>query len=78
MENIHQVEIVIHIDESLTGEQQASLTDNLQQRDGVENARFTKGREHLMLIEYDSNKLHTADVLAYVRQENVNAELIGI
>jgi hypothetical protein len=31
-----------------------------------------------MIIDYDSNKLHTSDVLGYVKQENVNAELIGI
>jgi hypothetical protein len=31
-----------------------------------------------MVIDYDSNKLNTTDILGYVRQENVNAELIGI
>jgi cell division protein FtsX len=78
MDNIHQVEVVIHIDETLSEEQQASMVSNLQARDGVEKARFTAGRRHLMLIDYDSNKLHTIDVLGYVKQENVNAELIGI
>ena len=78
MDNIHQVEVVVHVDETLSEEQQARMVGNLLRRDGVEKARFTSGRPHLMLIDYDSNKLHTADVLAYVRQENVNAELVGI
>ncbi|MGB7934056.1 MAG: hypothetical protein WCH04_17875 [Gammaproteobacteria bacterium] len=78
MKNIHQVEVVIHVDETLSEEQQASMISNLQGRDGVEKARFTTGRRHLMLIDYDSNKLHTIDVLGYVKQENVNAELVGI
>ena len=78
MENNHQVEIVIHVDESLNKEQQASLVGNLQERDGVKKARFTTGREHLMVIDYDASKLHATDVLAYVKQEHVNAELIGI
>jgi cell division protein FtsX len=78
MDNIHQVEVVIHVDETLDEEQQASLVSNLQERDGVEKARFTTGRDHLMVIDYDSNKLHTTDVLGYIKQENVNAELIGI
>jgi hypothetical protein len=78
MDNIHQVEVVIHVDETLSEEQQASMVSNLQSRDGVEKATFTPGRRHLMLIDYDSNKLHTIDVLGYVKKENVNAELIGI
>ena len=54
------------------------MIDRLQGHDGIEKARFTTGRDHLMVIDYDSNKLHTTDVLGYVKQENVNAELIGI
>ena len=78
MNDIHQVEVVVHVDETLSEEQRSSLLSNLLERDGVENARFTSGRDHLMLIDYDSNKLHSEEVLGYVRQENVNAELIGI
>ena len=78
MGDIHQVEIVVHVDEALDNDQQASLLSNLQGHDGVEKASFTTGRDHLMVIDYDSNKLHTTDVLKFVKQENVNAELIGI
>lgn len=78
MDDIHQVEVVIHVDEALNEEHRATLVNNLQGHDGVEKARFTTGRDHLMVIDYDSNKLHTSDVLGYVKQENVNAELIGI
>jgi hypothetical protein len=78
MNDIHHVEIVIHVDETLGDEKQTSMVDNLQKHAGIEKARFTAGREHLMVIDYDSNKLNTADILAYVKQEHVHAELIGI
>jgi cell division protein FtsX len=78
MNDIHQVEVVIHVDEALSEEQRSGLVSNLQGRDGVEKAKFTTGRDHLMVIDYDSNKLHSDDVLGYVKQENVNAELVGI
>ena len=78
MTGIHQVEVVVHVDELLNDEQRSGLVSNLQGRDGVEKARFTTGRDHLMLIDYDSNKLHSDNVLDYVKQENVNAELVGI
>jgi cell division protein FtsX len=78
MDQIHQVEVVIHVDDDLNTEQRMRLVENLQRHDGVEQARFTDGRRHLMLIDYDAGKLNTTEVLGYVRQENVGAELIGI
>jgi hypothetical protein len=78
MEHIHQVEVVIHVDESINEDHRASLVRKLQEFDGVEKARFTPGRDHLMVIDYDSSKLHSSDVLGFVKQENFNAELIGI
>ena len=78
MNTIHQVEVVVHVDESLSDDRRASMVKSLIERDGVESARFTPGRDHLMVIDYDSNKLHTSDVLGFVKNENVGAELIGI
>ena len=78
MSNIHNVEVVIHVDEALAENQRDELISNLQRHDGIEKASFTVGRNHLMLIDYDTNKLNTMDVLGYVKQENLNAELIGI
>lgn len=78
MGNVHQVEIVIHVDNALSDEQRAGLVNSLIAHDGVEHAKFTAGRDHLMVIDYDSNKLHSIDVLDYVKKENLRAELIGI
>jgi cell division protein FtsX len=78
MGNVHQVEIVIHVDDALSDEQRAALVNSLIARDGVEHAKFTDGRDHLMVIDYDSNKLHSIDILDYVKKEKVGAELVGI
>jgi hypothetical protein len=78
MDDIHQFEVVIHVDETLNEEQRSRLVSNLQVHDGVEKAKFTTGRDHLIVIKYDSNKLHSDTVLGYVKQEHVNAELVGI
>ena len=78
MADMHQVEIVIHVDEALNEGQRTSLVSNLRGHDGVEDARFTTGRDHLMVIDYDSNKLHSLDILSYVKQDHINAELVGI
>jgi hypothetical protein len=78
MTDMHQVEIVIHVDQALSEDQRTALVSNLKGHDGVEHASFTAGRDHLMVIDYDSNKLHSLDILGYVKQEHLNAELIGI
>jgi len=74
---LHQVEIVIHVDDVLAQEQRAGLISDLQKRTGVEKAYFTPEREHLLLVDYDPDKLSAQDVLKFVRQEHVGAELLG-
>jgi hypothetical protein len=74
---MHQVEIIVHVDESLDDERRDSIVSNLQAREGVASATFTPGRTHLMLIDYDSDKLNSSDILGYVREQHVGAELVG-
>ena len=77
MGNIHQVEVVVHVDDALNDDQRSDLVSHLQNCDGVEDARFTEGRNHLMLIDYDRDRLHAQDVLGYVRETHTGAELVG-
>ena len=77
MGNIHQVEVVVHVDEALSDGQRSELVSHLKGCDGVEDASFTPGRNHLMLIDYDRDQLHAQDVLGYVREAHTAAELVG-
>jgi hypothetical protein len=77
MGNIHQVEVVVHVDATLNESQKSDLVSHLQGCEGVEDARFTEGRGHLMLIDYDRDTLNAQDVLGYVRENHTGAELVG-
>lgn len=77
MANNHEVEIIVHIDDSLGDERKGELVRGLEMHDAVNQARFTPGRPHLVLVNYDATRIHTWDVLDYVRKEYVSAELIG-
>ena len=77
MGSIHQVEVVVHVDDALDEGQRFDLVSHLRNCDGVEDARFTPGRDHLMLIDYDRDQLHAQDVLSYVKETHTGAELIG-
>lgn len=77
MGQFKQVEIVVHVDDSLMEEQRDSLLRNLRSQEGVEEVHFTPGRDHLLVVDYDQEKLQAKDVLGLIRQENLGAELIG-
>ena len=77
MGNTHQVEVLVHVDEALSDGQRSDLVGHLKDCDCVEDARFTPGRNHLMLVDYDRDQLHAQDVLGYVRETQAAAELVG-
>lgn len=77
MGSIHEVEVVVHVDGALSDGQRLDLVSHLKGCNGVEDARFTPGRNHLMLIGYDRDQLHSQDVLGYVREAHATAELVG-
>ena len=77
MTTMHKVEIVVHVDDVLEENQQAELINDLRKHGGVEEARFTPGRAHLMVIDYDRDQLSAQDVLDHVRRDHLRAELIG-
>ena len=53
------------------------LVKDLQKHGGVEEAHFTPGRAHLLVIDYDRDQLSAQDVLEQVRRDHLRAELIG-
>ena len=77
MGSIHQVEVLVHVDDALSDGQRSDLVGHLKGCDGVEDAHFTPGRNHLMLVDYDRDQLHAQDVPGYVRETHTAAELVG-
>lgn len=71
------VEIVIHVDESLGEHERKDLVDALEGTAGIQTAEFCPLRYHLMLVQYERDRLSSQDVLARVVSENIHAELIG-
>ena len=72
-----QVEIVVHIDEELGETQRGDLVEYLNSTDGISAAEFCPLRYHLMLVQYDRNRVSSLDVIHRVGSRAVNAQLIG-
>jgi hypothetical protein len=71
------VEIVMHIDETLDSVQREALAVSLENSDGIETCIFCESRFHLMLVNYDRDRITSQDILGRVRDQQLHAKLIG-
>ncbi|MEZ5542759.1 MAG: ATP-binding protein [Pseudomonadota bacterium] len=73
----NNVEILVHVDETLDQWQRQELVSFLESSEGIESAEFCPLRYHLMLVQYDRERMNSREVLGRVQSRNVHAELIG-
>lgn len=73
----NNVEVIVHVDETLDQWQRQDLVSFLESSEGVEAAEFCPLRYHLMLVQYDRARMNSRDVLDRVKSRNVHAVLIG-
>ena len=76
-EPAHNIEIIVHVDETLGEPRRADLVNSLEGINGIKSAEFCPLRYHLMLVNYDRNMLDSQEVLTSVVSRNIHAELIG-
>ena len=73
----HNVEIIVHIDETLGDSRRGDLVEALEGTEGIKSAEFCPLRYHLMLVNYDRQMINSQDVLVGVVSQNIHAKLIG-
>lgn len=71
------VEIVLHVDETLGDERRSDLVKALEGTQGIRSAEFCPLRYHLMLVQYNRERISSQDVLTKVSAQSIHAELIG-
>ena len=71
------VEIVVHVSENLEDLQRRNLVAALEQEDGIVSAEFCPLRYHLLLVRYDRDQYSSQDVLSAVKDQKLQARLIG-
>lgn len=71
-------DVMIHINESLDEEARTSLENTLRKIEGVVSPRFNAGKEHLLVIAYDTEKTNTAALLAKARAAGYTVQLVGM
>jgi hypothetical protein len=76
--DIQLVDVTLHIDEALDSARLAQIEDVLRALDGVVSVHNPDARPHLIVVEYNPDKLKGSDILTAVTRQGVHAQLIGL
>ncbi|WP_018865234.1 MULTISPECIES: hypothetical protein [Thioalkalivibrio] len=74
----HMADVTIHIDEDIERAIRLRIQDELRGLDGVMAASSHDNRPHLLVVEYDPERVNSRQLLDTVTANGVTAELIGL
>ncbi|TVP88854.1 MAG: ATP-binding protein [Thioalkalivibrio sp.] len=72
------VDVTVHIDETLDAILRGELADKLRAISGIANTSIRDQTPHLMVVEFDPERIGTREILDAVMSTGVRAELIGL
>lgn len=70
-------DVMIHVSEKLDIEARRALETRMRALDGVIAPRFNPGREHLLVVAFDPDKIRPAGLLASIKTAGYAAQLVG-
>ena len=71
------IEVVVHINETLNKLGINKLESQLSKERGIEKVHINSMRQHLMMVDYSPENVNMRQVLGYVNNNGVHAKLIG-
>ena len=72
------VDITLHLDEATSQEDRDGLRDTLLSMRGVTAASCRDKHHHLMIIEYDPDKINPREFVVAAEHRGYHSELIGM
>jgi hypothetical protein len=72
------VDVLVHIDQTLGHDRLAVVTRAIAAISGVATAEGHDAKPHLVIVTYDPDKVSAQQILAGVKAQGVNAELVGL
>lgn len=71
-------EVVVHIDEALDEEALHSIEDGIRQDAGVVSVGHNPGRNHMIMVVYDSESIRASSLLHRFEERGLHAQVIGL
>lgn len=75
---MYNADILIHIDESLNDDAVHDLEREMGSEEGVLSACVPERARHLMLIDFDPDRVRPSYLVHSVRGRGLHAEMIGL
>lgn len=75
---MHNADIVIHIDENLDDDSVHQLEQSVGLESGVLSACMHERARHLMLVDFDPERVSPSYIVHAVRSRGFHAEMIGL
>lgn len=72
------VDVMLHIDETLSNEELESIRNNFLCMEGVAAASYHEDKRHLMIIEYDPEVVQSSQFLEEIKVQGFHAKLVGL
>lgn len=71
-------DVMIHINETLSAEARSTLEEGMRQIEGVIAPRFNPGKDHLMVIAFNTEQTKASVLLEKTRAAGYTAQLVGM
>jgi hypothetical protein len=75
---MHNADIVIHIDESLDDDSIHQLEQSMGSEPGVLSACMHERTRHLMVVDFDPERVRPSNIVHSVRGRGFHAEMLGL
>ena len=75
---MHNADIVIHIDESLDDDSIHQLEQSMGSEPGVLSACMHERTRHLMVVDFDPERVRPSNIVHSVRGRGFHAEMVGL
>ncbi len=74
---INMTDVMLHIDEDLTEQEQTVLENQMRGQKGVVGLGYHSTQPHLMIVEFDQDATTPKELLHAVSNIGLHAELVG-
>lgn len=75
---MEMADVTMHIDETIDHERRTKIADTIRAHKGVMAVAHHDEKPHLMIIEYNPDAVTSHELLQFVLDQGVHAELIGL
>ncbi|MCB1761353.1 MAG: cation transporter [Gammaproteobacteria bacterium] len=76
--DINLADVTLHIDQTLRSDELERVEEAFRQHDGIVSVHINPEKRHLMLVEYNPDKIHSRDLIDILHSQGLQGELIGL